>query len=52
MRRSRRRPRRPQIDGVPRNRPPGAMPPFSGALSDGEIDAVAQYVVEQIARKG
>ena len=29
----------------------GAMPPFSGVLSDKEIDAVAQYVVEQIAPK-
>jgi mono/diheme cytochrome c family protein len=29
----------------------GAMPPFSGVLSDQEIDAVAQYVVEQIAPK-
>jgi quinohemoprotein ethanol dehydrogenase len=30
----------------------GAMPPFSGVLSDQEIDAVAHYVVEQIAPKG
>jgi quinohemoprotein ethanol dehydrogenase len=30
----------------------GAMPPFSGVLSDKEIDAVAHYVVEQIAPKG
>jgi mono/diheme cytochrome c family protein len=30
----------------------GAMPPFSGALSDDEINLVAQYVVEQIAPKG
>jgi alcohol dehydrogenase (cytochrome c) len=30
----------------------GAMPPFSGALSDDEINAVARYVVEQIAPKG
>jgi mono/diheme cytochrome c family protein len=30
----------------------GAMPPFSGVLSDGEIDVVAHYVVEQIAPKG
>jgi mono/diheme cytochrome c family protein len=30
----------------------GAMPPFSGTLSDEEIDAVAQYVVGQIAPKG
>lgn len=30
----------------------GAMPPFSGALSDEEIDAVAHYVVEQLAPKG
>jgi mono/diheme cytochrome c family protein len=29
----------------------GAMPPFSGVLSDEEIDAVARYVVEQIAPK-
>jgi len=29
----------------------GAMPPFSGVLSDKEIDAVAKYVVEQIAPK-
>jgi mono/diheme cytochrome c family protein len=29
----------------------GAMPPFSGVLSDKEIDAVAHYVVEQIAPK-
>jgi mono/diheme cytochrome c family protein len=29
----------------------GAMPPFSGVLSDQEIDAVARYVVEQIAPK-
>ena len=29
----------------------GGMPPFSGALSDDEIDVVAQYVVEQIAPK-
>jgi mono/diheme cytochrome c family protein len=29
----------------------GAMPPFSGVLSDQEIDAVAHYVVEQIAPK-
>jgi mono/diheme cytochrome c family protein len=27
----------------------GAMPPFSGVLSSGDIDAVAHYVVEQIA---
>lgn len=30
----------------------GAMPPFAGVLSDQEIDAVAHYVVEQIAPKG
>ncbi len=30
----------------------GAMPPFSGVLSAKEIDAVAHYVVEQIAPKG
>jgi alcohol dehydrogenase (cytochrome c) len=30
----------------------GAMPPFSGALSEEEIDVVAGYVVEQIAPKG
>jgi mono/diheme cytochrome c family protein len=30
----------------------GAMPAFSGALSDGEIDAVTRYVVEQLAPKG
>jgi mono/diheme cytochrome c family protein len=30
----------------------GAMPPFSGVLSDKEIDVVAHYVVEQIAPKG
>ena len=30
----------------------GAMPPFSGALSDQEIGTVAHYVVEQIAPKG
>jgi quinohemoprotein ethanol dehydrogenase len=30
----------------------GAMPPFSGVLSDKEIDAVAHYVVEEIAPKG
>lgn len=29
----------------------GAMPPFSGVLSDKEIDAVAHYVVEVIAPK-
>jgi mono/diheme cytochrome c family protein len=29
----------------------GAMPPFSSVLSDAEIDAVAHYVVEQIAPK-
>jgi mono/diheme cytochrome c family protein len=29
----------------------GAMPPFSGVLSDQEIDVVAHYVVEQIAPK-
>jgi mono/diheme cytochrome c family protein len=29
----------------------GAMPPFSGVLSDEEIDTVARYVVEQIAPK-
>jgi mono/diheme cytochrome c family protein len=29
----------------------GAMPPFSGSLSDEEIDVVAHYVVEQIAPK-
>lgn len=29
----------------------GAMPPFSGVLSATEIDAVAHYVVEQIAPK-
>ena len=27
------------------------MPPFSGVLSDEEIDTVAHYVVEQIAPK-
>jgi mono/diheme cytochrome c family protein len=30
----------------------GAMPPFSGVLSDKEIDVVAAYVVDQIAPKG
>jgi mono/diheme cytochrome c family protein len=30
----------------------GAMPPFSGTLSDKEIDVVAAYVVEQIAPRG
>lgn len=30
----------------------GAMPPFSGVLSDEQIDVVAHYVVEQIAPKG
>ena len=30
----------------------GVMPPFSGVLSGAEIDAVAHYVVEQIAPKG
>jgi quinohemoprotein ethanol dehydrogenase len=30
----------------------GAMPSFSGVLSDSEIDVVAQYVVKQIAPKG
>jgi mono/diheme cytochrome c family protein len=30
----------------------GAMPPFSGVLTDQEIDAVAHYVVETIAPKG
>jgi mono/diheme cytochrome c family protein len=30
----------------------GAMPPFSGVLSDEEIGVVAHYVVEQIAPKG
>jgi mono/diheme cytochrome c family protein len=30
----------------------GAMPPFAGVLSDQQIDAVAHYVVEQIAPKG
>jgi alcohol dehydrogenase (cytochrome c) len=30
----------------------GPMPPFAGVLSDKEIDAVAHYVVEQIAPKG
>jgi mono/diheme cytochrome c family protein len=30
----------------------GAMPPFSGVLSDKQIDVVAHYVVEQIAPKG
>ena len=30
----------------------GAMPPFSGVLSGKEIEAVAHYVVEQIAPKG
>ena len=30
----------------------GAMPPFSGVLSDQEISTVARYVVEQIAPKG
>ena len=29
----------------------GAMPPFSGALSAEEIEAVAHYVVEQIVPK-
>jgi mono/diheme cytochrome c family protein len=29
----------------------GAMPPFSGVLSAKDIDAVAHYVVEQIAPK-
>jgi alcohol dehydrogenase (cytochrome c) len=29
----------------------GAMPPFSSVLTDQEIDAVAHYVVEQIAPK-
>jgi quinohemoprotein ethanol dehydrogenase len=29
----------------------GGMPPFADVLSDEEIDAVAQYVVEQIAPK-
>ncbi len=29
----------------------GAMPPFSGVLSDDEIDVVAHYVVEQLAPK-
>jgi hypothetical protein len=29
----------------------GAMPPFSGVLSAAQIDAVAHYVVEQIAPK-
>jgi mono/diheme cytochrome c family protein len=28
-----------------------AIPPFSGVLSEQEIDAVAHYVVEQIAPK-
>jgi quinohemoprotein ethanol dehydrogenase len=28
------------------------MPPFKGVLSDEQIDAVAHYVVEQIAPKG
>jgi mono/diheme cytochrome c family protein len=30
----------------------GAMPPFSGVLSAEQIDAVASYVVEEIAPKG
>jgi mono/diheme cytochrome c family protein len=30
----------------------GAMPPFSGVLSDREIGAVAHYVVEQMGPKG
>jgi len=30
----------------------GAMPPFSGVLSEQEIGTVAHYVVEQIAPKG
>jgi mono/diheme cytochrome c family protein len=30
----------------------GGMPPFSGVLSDKEIDVVAHYVVEEIAPKG
>jgi mono/diheme cytochrome c family protein len=30
----------------------GGMPPFSGVLSDQEIDVVAAYVVEQIAPRG
>ena len=30
----------------------GAMPPFSGVLSDTEINVVAAYVVEQIAPRG
>jgi alcohol dehydrogenase (cytochrome c) len=30
----------------------GAMPPFSGVLSDKQIDVVAHYVVKQIAPKG
>jgi mono/diheme cytochrome c family protein len=30
----------------------GAMPPFSGVLSDKEIDVVAGYVVKQIAPRG
>jgi mono/diheme cytochrome c family protein len=30
----------------------GGMPPFSGVLSDKEIDVVAAYVVEQIAPRG
>ena len=30
----------------------GAMPPFSGVLSDQEISTVAHYVVEQIAPTG
>ena len=29
----------------------GAMPPFSGVLSDQEIQTVAHYVVEQLAPK-
>jgi alcohol dehydrogenase (cytochrome c) len=29
----------------------GAMPPFGGALSDQQIQAVARYVVEQLAPK-
>ena len=29
----------------------GGMPPFADVLSDEEIDAVAQYVVEEIAPK-
>ena len=30
----------------------GAMPPFTGVLSDKEIETVAHYVVEQIALAG